>query len=82
MMSPHFLYHYPYFVVLALHVIAIVTVMKLSNLSYASRRFWTTSSFSEAIPGGKVMAPAKGAKVEIEVIAVANGSATASDTSG
>ena len=39
MMSPHFLYHYPYFVVLALRVIAIVTVMKLSNLSYASRRF-------------------------------------------
>jgi hypothetical protein len=30
-MAPHFLYHYPYFVVLALHVIAIVTVMKLSN---------------------------------------------------
>lgn len=31
MMAPHFLYHYPYFVMLALPVIAIVTVMKLSN---------------------------------------------------
>src|SRR4029077_5550833 len=31
MMAPHFLYHYPYFVVLALHVIAIVTLIKLSN---------------------------------------------------
>jgi hypothetical protein len=28
-MAPHFLYHYRYFVVLALHVIAIATVMKL-----------------------------------------------------
>jgi hypothetical protein len=31
MMAPHFLYDWPYFVVLALHVIAIVTVIKLSN---------------------------------------------------
>lgn len=31
MMTPNFLYHYPYFVVLALHVITIVTVMNLSN---------------------------------------------------
>lgn len=32
MMAPHFVYHYPYFVVLAWHVIAVVAVVKLRVL--------------------------------------------------